>query len=73
MRYPRYSEVKEKFEALLRQAKLPPDVRLQPPSYFEGEKFSLTMTFRTVDDLTEKLRILERNNVDVFQKMIDLT
>ena len=72
LRYPRYSEVKEKYEALLRRAKLPPDVHLQPPSYFEGEKFSLTMTFKTVDDLAEKLKILERNNVDVFQKMIDL-
>ena len=73
LRYPRYSEVKEKFEDLLRQAKLPPDVHLQPPSYFEGEKFSLTMTFRTTDDLAEKLKILEKNNAEIFPKMIDLT
>lgn len=72
LRYPRYSRVKAAFESLLREAKLPPDIHLQPPPYFEGEKFSLSMTFKTAEELAEKLKILERNKSDVFQKMIDL-
>jgi hypothetical protein len=73
-RYPRYSIVKSEFENLLAQAKLPPDMHLQPPAFFEGEKFQLNISFTSQQDLKTKSDLIS-NTIDnnLIDKMTSLT
>jgi ParB family chromosome partitioning protein len=63
-RYPRFTAVNVQFETLIRKANLPPDVKIQPPSYFEGETFKLTMSFKNQKDYCAKMVILAQLSSD---------
>lgn len=73
-RYPRYSKVKNEFECLLSQAKLPPDMHLQPPQFFEGEKYNLNISFTCQDDLKNKIELISRSiDNQIIDKMTKLS
>lgn len=72
-RYPKYSETRDRFEAILAEAKLPPDIHLQPPAYFEGERFQVSFGFVSAKDFEEKIAILSRlHATGLADKMVKL-
>lgn len=44
-RYPRYAEALEAFDALIKEQKLPDGLYIQPPPFFEGDRFSAAFQF----------------------------
>lgn len=73
-RYPRYSKVKNEFDSLLSQAMLPPDMNLQPPQFFEGEKYNLNISFTSQDDLKNKIELIARAiDNQIIDKMTKLS
>ena len=59
LRYPQYSITEKSFQEILKKAKCPPDLRIQAPSYFEGETFTVTFTFNSEQSYHEKLMKLK--------------
>ena len=55
-RAPRLTARREKFARETRELGLPSGVRLVPPPYFEGPRWSLECTFERADELAERLR-----------------
>jgi hypothetical protein len=73
-RYPKYSQVKQQFESLLSQAKLPQEITIHPPPFFEGEKYNMQLLFNSQKDLDKKIaavkKAIENNIID---KITNLT
>ena len=59
-RYPRYAAAKTSFEKKLRQARLPGNVHIQSPPFFEGDTFSTTFTFTGEQDFKKTVVVLEK-------------
>jgi ParB-like chromosome segregation protein Spo0J len=57
---PRLSARKERFARETRELGLPSGVRLVPPPYFEGPRWSLECTFERADELADRLRAMAR-------------
>ncbi len=57
-RAPRLTARKERFAREAKELGLPSGVRLVPPPYFEGPKWSLECTFEGADELAARLRTL---------------
>jgi hypothetical protein len=55
-RAPRLTARRERFAKETRELGLPSGVRLVPPPYFEGPRWSLECTFERADELAERLR-----------------
>ncbi|MFZ5517251.1 MAG: ParB/RepB/Spo0J family partition protein [Candidatus Zhuqueibacterota bacterium] len=58
LRYPRLSQAEMQFDLLKKKMKLPPTIRLSPPPYFEGDKFSVEFSFRNKSEFERALKIL---------------
>jgi ParB family chromosome partitioning protein len=56
LRSPRLTARKERFAKEVRELGLPAGVRLVPPPYFEGPKWSLECAFERADELANRLR-----------------
>ncbi len=56
LRFPRLTARKERFAKEVQEVGLPPEVRLLPPPYFEGPKWTLECTFERTDQLSARLR-----------------
>ncbi len=56
LRAPRLTARKERFAKEIRKLGLPAGVRLVPPAYFEGPKWSLECAFERADELAKRLR-----------------
>jgi len=54
--FPRLTARKERFAEEVRELELPAGVRLVPPPYFEGPKWSLECTFESTGELAARLR-----------------
>ncbi len=50
-RYPHLMDVEERFENYYRQLKLGTGVKIQPPPYFEGPTYTMTIRFDGLEDL----------------------
>jgi len=57
-RYPRFSEVMDRYEKLRREFRLPPRMALSPPPFFEGRDWRLAVTFRDREELEGARKIL---------------
>ena len=58
LRYPRFSAVEERFNALVKRMKLPRGVSIMPFPFFEQSKYTLTVEFSTQVDFQQKEKIL---------------
>lgn len=58
-RFPQLTAKEEEFKRGLRQLRLPPDVRLKHPPFFEGNTYSLTFHFTSVNALRKRLHDFE--------------
>lgn len=71
-RAPRLAARKERFAREARDLRLPSEVRLIPPAYFEGPKWSLECTFERADELATRLRkVAELVEQPEFQKIME--
>lgn len=59
-RYPRYADAQEAFESLLKKQRFPEGLFIQPPPYFEGERFSAAFQFATEEEFRDYLAALKR-------------
>jgi hypothetical protein len=50
-RYPRFSAHEQRFQATLRRLRLPSQVSLKPPPYFEGQQYQVSFSFHTRQEL----------------------
>lgn len=46
LRYPVFSRMEKSFQNLKQDLKLPPNIILKPPPFFEGEKYTIEMRFK---------------------------
>ncbi|HPG40771.1 MAG TPA: ParB/RepB/Spo0J family partition protein [bacterium] len=59
MRYPRYMQVKSRFQNLIKKAKLPPDIQIIPAPYFDDNVLTLSLVCKNAQDYKEKLELLQ--------------
>jgi hypothetical protein len=52
-RYPRFSAHEQQFQEALRRLRLPSQVSLRPPPYFEGQQYQVTFGFGTRQELQQ--------------------
>lgn len=72
-RYPRFARASEAFAALLKDQKLPAGLSIQPPPWFEGERFSASFFFATEVEFRDHVTALQRLLDDgVVKKIIDM-
>ncbi|MCI0512454.1 ParB N-terminal domain-containing protein [candidate division KSB1 bacterium] len=60
LRYPQLTGVEQNFKQILKRLKLPPDITLTPPAYFEDTRFSIKFDFQNVTDYQRKIKFLTR-------------
>ena len=71
-RAPRLTARRERFHREARDLGLPSEVRLIPPPYFEGPKWSLECTFERGDELATRLRqVAELADQPAFQQIME--
>ncbi len=58
IRFPLYTKVAEKFQNLLKDLKLPPNVILRPAPFFEREKYTIELTFKDQSEFKKLAKIL---------------
>jgi len=59
MRYPRYMQVKSRFQNLVKKAKLPPDIQIIPAPYFDDNVLTVSLLCKNAQDYKEKLDLLQ--------------
>ncbi len=57
-RYPIYRKAEEEYKKVVEELKLPPNLSLNPPPYFEGDIYELKIKFRDKADLKEAIGYL---------------
>lgn len=60
LRYPRLSSLQETFEEITKRSLSGSGVRLSPPPYFEGSRFTVEFSFRSGEELTRRISALSR-------------
>jgi len=58
-RYPRLSDLEERFSASRKAMGLPPQVKITPPPFFEGDRFKIEFSFRSLEEYENLLGTLE--------------
>jgi ParB family chromosome partitioning protein len=58
MRYPQFSRVERNFQNLKKDLKLPPNIILRPPTFFEGEKYTIEFSFKNQAEFNKLTGIL---------------
>ena len=53
LRYPNYTKIEQEFKQLKRELKLPPNIMLRAPAFFESEKYSLEMSFKNQNEFSK--------------------
>lgn len=66
-RYPELTQIEANFTARKKEMRLPPQVSLTPPPFFEGNRFRLEFSFKNVDEFTTSLKRLQ----DVPEKSLE--
>jgi hypothetical protein len=50
-RYPQLSTYEQRFQEAVRRLRLPPQISLRPPPYFEGQQYQVTLSFSQRQEL----------------------
>jgi len=67
IRYPNYSKIEEKFELIKKNLKLPPNALLRSSPFFESNKYSLELIFKSEQEFTNLISLLnsEENKLKI--------
>ncbi|OQX85478.1 hypothetical protein B6D60_07735 [candidate division KSB1 bacterium 4484_87] len=73
IRYPFFSKIEQKFLDLKKGLKLPPSIRIIPPPYFEGKKFTIEFTFSSQKEFNQAISLLNKlkseNKIKPLEKL----
>ena len=73
LRFPHLSEYQEKYRSLKEKLKLPPQVQLQVPSNFEGNKIRISFSARRTEEFRNLVKKLEEiSSSENLRKIFDL-
>lgn len=73
--YPEYSKTFEKFNKIKKLIALPKHILLKETPYFEKKDLKIEITFKNINELTQKIEELKKNIKEkekLWQEMIDL-
>ena len=74
MRYPLLANTEENFQQIKKDLKLPPNIILRPPPFFEGEKYTVEFSFKNQTEfkkLTEILKsIADQNKMVKLESLV---
>jgi len=70
-RYPKLTSAYEEHKAVIKELKLEPEIKLQAPKDFEGDKYSIFFEFRNRLKFEEHLKkLISINRTKIFDKLI---
>lgn len=73
LRYPHLSETEAQFQQFIEALKLPPEIRLSPPPFFEGTEFRVDIRFKSPEELLARLERMSKTfSSPEIRKMFDL-
>ncbi|MDZ7263899.1 MAG: hypothetical protein ONB16_04900, partial [candidate division KSB1 bacterium] len=74
LRYPHLAQAEENFHQLKRSLKLPPNIILHPPPFFEGNRFKLELQFKDAHEFRKLLATLatiaETNQLETLTSLV---
>jgi ParB-like chromosome segregation protein Spo0J len=72
-RYPQLSTYEQRFQAAARRLRLPPEITLRPPPYFEGQQYQITLSFGQRQDLQHYAqRLLDAARHEALDELLEL-
>lgn len=72
-RYPTIADYENRYQQLRQELKIPPQIRLQPPPYFEGNYLSVQFRATEVEDFAKKAeRLVEISRNQALVKIFEL-
>jgi ParB-like chromosome segregation protein Spo0J len=72
-RYPQLSTYEQRFQAATRRLRLPPQVTLHPPPYFEGRQYQVTLSFSQRQELRHYAqRLLDAAGHEALDELLGL-
>jgi ParB-like chromosome segregation protein Spo0J len=72
-RYPQLSTYEQRFQAAARRLRLPPQITLRPPPYFEGQQYQVTLNFGQRQELRHYAqRLLEAADHEALDELLEL-
>jgi len=72
-RYPQLSAYEQRFQAAARRLRLPPQINLRPPPYFEGQQYQVTLSFSQRQELQHYAqRLLDAAGHEALDELLRL-
>jgi len=72
-RYPQLSTYEQRFQAAARRLRLPPQIALRPPPYFEGQQYQVTLSFGQRQELQDYAqRLLDAARHEALDALLEL-
>jgi ParB-like chromosome segregation protein Spo0J len=72
-RYPQLSTYEQRFQAAARRLRLPPQITLRPPPYFEGQQYQITLSFGQRQELQHYAqRLLDAARHEALDELLEL-
>ncbi len=72
-RYPQFSAYEQRFQAAVRRLRLPPQISLRPPPYFEGQQYQVTLSFGQRQELQHYAqRLLDAAGHEALDELLEL-
>jgi ParB-like chromosome segregation protein Spo0J len=72
-RFPQLSTYEQRFQAAARRLRLPPQVTLRPPPYFEGQQYQVTLSFGQRQELRHYAqRLLDAADHEALAELLEL-
>lgn len=72
-RYPTLARFESRYQRLQRELAIPPEIRVQPPEYFEGEQLSVSFRASSVQDFRQTVdRLVEISRHPALEEVYEL-
>src|SRR5262245_22182191 len=72
-RYPQLSAHEQRFQEAARRLRLPPQISLRPPPYFEGQQYQVTLSFSKRQELQQYAqRLLDAAGHEALDTLLEL-
>ena len=72
-RYPQLSTYEQRFQEAARRLRLPPQISLRPPPYFEGQQYQVTLSFGQRQELQQYAqRLLDASGHAALDILLEL-
>jgi len=59
MRFPLFTNTEERFQNIRKELKLPPNIILRPPPFFEGENYTIEFSFKNKPEFKKLVAVLK--------------